>query len=358
MIGASPEPAMLETASETYTIREYQAADEAAVLSLLIRSLGGGGSFDRTAEFWRWKHFQNAFGASQLLVAANEEMLGLRAFLRWSFRTPQGRLRAVRAVDTATHPEYRRLGVFSRLTKAALARAHSDGVHMVFNTPNAQSMSGYMRLGWQWVGRPRLLVRILNPVRCALGLVARSRRFGSSDDTAGIVGPSLRPVDSLFDHREHLERILNLDDRLCAKGIRTERSPAFIRWRYVLPPSPRYFVHWSGEKPVTGILIFRPNIRRGLREIMLSEFLIGYGAALEMRVLIQELVRRVQADYLVASASPGTQHWGMLRRAGFLPLPPSAGPNFTVRPLDLPPGALDPVRLAHWRLSLGDLELF
>lgn len=349
---------MLDTVRDTYTIREYQAEDEAAVLSLLIRSLGGGGSFDRTAEFWRWKHFQNAFGASQLMVAANAEMLGLRAFLRWDFRTPQGAFRAVRAVDTATHPDYRRLGVFSRLTDAALARARSDGVHLVFNTPNAQSMPGYLKLGWQLVGRPRLLVKVLNPVRFALGLARRSRRRGTGGDTADLLPSSPQPVDSLFDQSDHLDRILSLDDRLCAAGIRTARSPAFIRWRYALPPSPRYFVHWSGEKPVTGIVIFRPNIRNGLREIMVCEFLIGYGAAPEIRILIQELVRQVRADYLVAAARPGTQHWGMLRRAGFLPLPPSVGPNFTVRPLDLPPGAPDPTKLGGWRLSLGDLELF
>jgi len=310
-------------------------------------------------EFWRWKHFENAFGVSQLLVAANDEMLGLRAFLRWTFKSPAGRLRAVRAVDTATHPGYRRLGVFSRLTKAAIERARAEGVNLVFNTPNPQSMPGYLKMGWQFVGRPRLLIKVLNPVRIALGrLTARPRRKPDPADLLRLLRMPARSVESLLEQGDSLERLLALDDTFTRDGIRTDRSPAFLRWRYASPPSPRYFALWLGAKPLSGAAIFRPNIRRGLREIMLCEFLIGYGAGPEVRALIHELRRHVRADYIVAAATPGTQHWGLLRRAGFIPLPERVSLNFTTLPLDLPQGGPDPTRLDQWRLSLGDLELF
>ena len=160
----------------TFTIRDYQPDDEQGVMTLLHAALGEGGSFARTVDFWRWKHFQNPFGRSQLLLAANAQVLGLRAFMRWGFVAPSGRLRAVRAVDTSTHPDYRRVGIFSKLTQQSVEQARADGVNLIFNTPNPQSMAGYLKMGWQLTGRPRLLIRPLNPLRMIPALIMRPKR--------------------------------------------------------------------------------------------------------------------------------------------------------------------------------------
>lgn len=341
-----------------YAIRHYRPDDGEQVLAFLQMVLGEGGAFARTSEFFQWKHIDNHFGPSQMLLAENHEILGVRAFMRWGFNTPQGQVRAVRAVDTATHPGYRRLGVFSRLTKASLEQAKGDGVHLIFNTPNPASMAGYLKLGWKSVGRPRILVRILNLPRLALGALShRRRRLTEKDVTMFFRGPQ-RSVDELLAHEERIAAILRLEDELCGDGIRSDRSSNFLRWRYADVPSPKYFAFWSGKSPVTGALIFRPSIRRGLREIMLCELLMGYGAAPELRALIGAFSRTIRADYIVTAATPGTEHCGLLRRAGFIPLPERAGPNLVVYPLNWPVGTLDPTRLEHWRLSLGDLEIF
>jgi GNAT superfamily N-acetyltransferase len=341
-----------------FDIREYADADEEQVLALLRATLGVGGSFDRSADFWRWKHFENPFGASQLLLAANGEVLGLRAFMRWRFRTPSGTIRAVRAVDTSTHPGYRRLGIFSKLTQASLERARADWVNLIFNTPNPQSMAGYRKLGWQLVGRPRLMMRPLRPLRLAAAVLGRRNGHSDREALSSILSVPPTPLERLFDHADRVEQILGFDDAFAVDGMRTDRSVAFLRWRYGAAPTPRYYPLWTGATPLTGVIIFRPNIRRGLREIMVCEFLIGYGSAKHTQDLIRQLIAMVRADYLVAAASPGTQHWGMLRRSGFFPLPAGAGPNLTVLPLNWPPGEMDPGRLESWRLSLGDLEIF
>ncbi len=355
---AGVDMAVAADARFTFAIRDYQPQDEDQVLRFLRMVLGEGGAFTRTAEFLRWKHVHNHFGPSQILLAAGDEILGLRAFMRWRFNTPEGPIGAVRAVDTATHPHYRRLGVFSRLTRASLDRAKADGVHVVFNTPNPTSMAGYLKLGWRSVGRPRLLVRILNVPRLVIGPFSRRPRRLAAAEMTTFFQRSARSVEELLAHRERLGSILRLDDELCRDGIRTQRSAEFLRWRYAESPGPNYFALWTGTSPVTGALVFRPNVRHGLREIMLCEFLVGYGAAPEVRALIDVLRRTVRADYVVAVATPGTEHWGLLRRAGFLPLPERVGPNFVTYPLQWPANAPDPTTLGHWRLSLGDLELF
>ena len=129
-------------------MRRADDSDRPSVLDLLAGSLG----WDRDqkfAELFAWKHVRNPFGPSAAWVAVEHEaVVGFRTFLRWQFEHPDGRTRrAVRAVDAATSPAHRRQGIFRRLTLTAVDELIAEGVDFVFNTPNANSRPGYLRMG-------------------------------------------------------------------------------------------------------------------------------------------------------------------------------------------------------------------
>ena len=64
-------------------VRPYVAGDEAGVLQLLQAALGGGPADHRPSSFFRWKHLENPFGPSYLLVAERDgRLIGLRALMR------------------------------------------------------------------------------------------------------------------------------------------------------------------------------------------------------------------------------------------------------------------------------------
>jgi GNAT superfamily N-acetyltransferase len=137
------------------TIRRASRADLPEILTLAQRSLGWLGD-DADTRFFAWKHFENPFGESPMWVAeADGRLAGFRTFLRWDLCTPTGQVRhAVRAVDTATDPDFQGRGIFTRLTLAALDELRAEGVDFVFNTPNDQSRPGYLKMGWHLVARP------------------------------------------------------------------------------------------------------------------------------------------------------------------------------------------------------------
>lgn len=337
-----------------FSIRTYQPGDEVGVLDLLRQALGDGRAFDRTSAFWRWKHFQNPFGPSLLMVAVNNEIAGLRAFMRWRFRVGAHTVTAVRAVDTATHPAYRRHGVFSTLTSLTVDRARAEGVDLIFNTPNRFSLPGYLKLGWTYIGRPHLLVRVLKPARIARALL---RGSAEPEDDGSVPKVPMVPLEMLLAKADGLRSLLAENNALCADRIRTDRSIAFLRWRYGGAPTLPYYAYWREGEPRTAVAIFRPNRRRGLREIMLGELLLGGSAVPDAAAVIRELIDAVEADYLVAHAPRGSVHARVLRRAGFIPIP-RLGPYFTVRPLSPLAAQVAATRPAQWHLSLGDLEVF
>ena len=178
-------------------VRPYRDADEQAVLGLLNDALGGGPAGTRPAEFFRWKHLENPFGRSFMLVAeADGRIVGLRAFMRWEFVAGDRRFRAVRAVDTATHPDHQGKGIFSRLTLEALDSLR-DQADFVFNTPNEKSLPGYLKMGWSVVGRVPIRIRVRRPIRFA----TRARSWRSASELGQVPSSSAAPASELLDEQ-------------------------------------------------------------------------------------------------------------------------------------------------------------
>jgi GNAT superfamily N-acetyltransferase len=324
-------------------IRPFAATDEPEVLELLDAALGDGPAGRRAPDFFRWKHQANPFGPSFMLVAeADERLVGLRAFMRWRFAAGGRVLRAVRAVDTATHPDFQGMGVFSRLTRAALDALNGE-VDLVFNTPNQKSGPGYLKLGWQEVGRVQVAVRVRRPLRL---LTRRGGHRPAPEVRADLAATVL--ADSYA-----LGRLLRREPT--PRGLATPRDPDFLAWRYSAAPLLGYRAvteERGGE--LTGVAIFRVRRRGALWESTIAEVLAG-GDTATARRLLGKVAWSAPVDHLTLHAS-GASH---LRRgaamAGFLPSP--AGISLVVNPRreDIRP---DPTDLGAWSLSLGDLEVF
>ena len=144
-------------------IREADHTDIPKILNVLKASLGETSS-KKTEEVWRFKHIDNPFGESLVLVAEeNNYIVGVRAFMRWKWQRGDQVYSAFRAVDTATHPDHQGKGIFKKLTLRALEIGKERGVHFVFNTPNTQSKPGYLKMGWEVVDRLRTCLLYTSP---------------------------------------------------------------------------------------------------------------------------------------------------------------------------------------------------
>jgi GNAT superfamily N-acetyltransferase len=326
------------------TVRPAAPEDRAAVLELLSASLGWlpNEYFER---FFAWKHEQNPFGASPGWVAVDgDRVVGFRTFLRWEYLGRGGRsYRAVRAVDTATHPEYQGRGIFRRLTMAALDDLRAEGVSFVFNTPNSQSRPGYLKMGWSEVGRLPASVRLRSPgaaVRVAQARVPADRASTPTD-----VGRSA--IEALDDP--------SLPDLLASlppeSRLNTRRTDAFLRWRYGFPPL-EYRALTVSNRAADGVALFRLRRRGPALECALCDVLVPGGDTAVERRLLRSVARESGADYVIRIGGPAAEVTGFVRL-------PGQGPVLTFRPVDDEPGAETPGgALEDWRLSLGDVELF
>jgi hypothetical protein len=332
-----------------YELSEYQEGDEPAVLELLAASLGPGPTGERSPELFRWKHLRNPFGPSLMLVAREgDRVIGLRAFMRWEFLVEGRTVRAVRAVDTATHPDHQGTGVFSRLTRAGVDALRGD-VDLIFNTPNQRSGPGYLKLGWRPVGRMPVGIRVRRPLRFAAGLP--SLRAGAEAPDAGTPPVDAPPPAPALDRAGPLLEELRPDPR----RFTTPRHLDYLRWRYAEAPFDyRAVAEEQGGRPA-GLAVFRLRPRGSLWEASVTDLLVPPGDRRMARRLLRRVARSGAFDHLTCSFPPGSDAGRAARGAGFLPAP--WGPRLVVNPL-VPASGPDPTEMSSWGLSLGDLEIF
>jgi GNAT superfamily N-acetyltransferase len=332
-----------------YELSAYQARDEPAVLELLAASLGPGPTGRRSPELFRWKHFRNPFGPSLMLVAREgDRVIGLRAFMRWEFRVEGRAVRAVRAVDTATHPEHQGRGVFSRLTRAAVDALRGE-VDLIFNTPNERSGPGYLKLGWRPVGRVPVGVRVRRPLRFAAGLPSL-RGVG---DPGGKAAPPVDapPAADALDRAGPLLEEVTPDPR----RFTTPRNLDYLRWRYGEAPFDYRAVSVERGGRPAGLAVFRLRSRGSLWEASVTDVLVPPGDRGLARSLLRRVARSGTVDHLTCSFPPGSDARLAAGGVGFLPAP--WGPRLVVNPL-VPGWDPDPTDMSSWGLSLGDVEIF
>jgi hypothetical protein len=329
-------------------------ADTDQIVSLLKLSLGNEGPIPRDRDYWSWKHMNSPFGRSPMLVAdVGGSLVGLRAFMHWRWRSGSRKIRAVRAVDTVTHPDWRGQRIFYRLTLSLIEQMKADEVSFIFNTPNNLSRPGYLKMGWSSLGPLSVWIRPCRPLKFIQKMIWRER------------GQEV-PITSEHEE-ESIQEFLNhskANDFL--KGLRAEDSrlvtpitPEYLRWRYDDIPGFDYHIscRWRGNSGAA--IVSRIRARGTVRELRLCEILVNSNdESIKLATqLIQELMRNSRTEYVAALAGPRTPERRVLLNSGFL-LAPRVGPVLTVLPLSLSAKESDPLRRRTWRLSIGDLELF
>lgn len=201
------------------------------IIALLHKSF----TSDHTKEKFIWKHFDNPFGKSYgLLAIDNNLIVGLRMFMRWEFKKGDRVIKAIRPVDTCTHPEYQGRGIFKKLTLTGLENIKNE-YDLIFNTPNEKSRPGYLKMGWQEIG-------IENQYK--LGVV---NLFNSSYDFKII--PTVDKINPSF---------LNIEGS-------TNLTNAYLKWRY-----------FDGSYHIAkfqdgGIVIFKISKVKGIKTLILFD---------------------------------------------------------------------------------------
>lgn len=332
-------------------IRPVEESDDPAIIHLLKASLGND-TIPKSEALWDWKHRQNPFGPSYMLLAEDAgTIVGLRAFMKWNWCRNQKLYPAVRAVDTATHPDYQGKGIFRKLTMRQLEICREDNIRFVFNTPNRQSLPGYLKMGWEEQGPMPVKIRLLNPLKIAWWKI---NRRGSEPE--GTDQPDPTPFQKwTSDVIQMGDRELQVEDQIV-----TFKSAHYISWRYA--GNPLFNYNYLTDKE-NFLLIMRIKLHGPLRELRITDFFIT-GKIRDYREIrtylhhaVMNYCRQNRIDFISLSGQQYREYDRLFNWMGSFPVQ-HKGPLIVLRDLNMNEVFPSLLKRSNWGYSLGDMELF
>lgn len=304
------------------TVRNASEADIPAIVELLRLSLGEE-RIPKSEKLWRWKHLENPFGPSIVLLAFDREtLIGVRAFMRWDWEINGERILAARPVDTATHPQFLRLGIFQRLTLDAVNECKELGIDFLYNTPNKHSFPGYLKMGWRTFARMGIHLQPHVPWGTRRGLV--------SEPMKGIpTGTFKTPILGT------------------ARNLRTAYSTSYLEWRYARNPTAPYYMATVREMGAMSpaMVLFRLKRQGKLLEMRICDVLPSLKSAAMLPTF----------GGLASSLKAGIITWSGPVRVSALSVRTPLGPRIVVNRLN---PSIDFLTLAQWKPTIGDMEVF
>jgi len=311
-------------------IREATELDIPEILEVLKASLGETSS-KKTEAVWRYKHIENPFGKSLILVAVeNDTIIGVRALMRWKWQLGKQVFSALRAVDTATHPEHQGKGVFKKLTLKAIEIAKEHGDDFIFNTPNTQSLPGYLKMGWEEVDKLKIRIVPANPLNWLNVKQTWHYKITNNSSVAQLAGL----ISKYNDLKTEENKLFTL------------KSSEYLFWRYENNPLQKYEVKGDQDFYLSGYI----KEHKYFKELRITEHIFTDDTGFKkINSAIKEFSKKFGSQ-LITTSSELNSGFGF---SG------NYGPVLSMRDVNLDSNLKKELsQLNNWSYTLGDLELF
>ena len=104
-----------------FSVRQYRKGDEKNIVILLEQVFDGWPHFDlecTSLDHWKWKYLNNPLKMTSIIVGiSNDKIIGCDHAIYRNMYIQQKTQLCTYGTDTAIHPEYRRIGVYTKLNK-------------------------------------------------------------------------------------------------------------------------------------------------------------------------------------------------------------------------------------------------
>lgn len=339
-----------------YSVINIREIDDGRIATLLSINLSDTGVTKKTKEFWRWKHKDSYFGQTLGYGAFDgDELVSLRPFMQWQLRAGKSEvLKTLRPVDTVTAVSARRKGLFTKLTNKVL-NEEIYNFDLLFNTPNANSLPGNLKLGWNIYQQLALKLKITKPFLFV--------KFSLKNCRENSLSQVLCSVDCIYSVKElnsselsgFLEAAEFFEANRPFQGLRTPRTAQYLKWRYQEHPNAEYYVYKHFVNGIAvGFVIFRQENRKGIPGYVVCDVFVQEYTERALKATFDGMHKNIPLAFSIAHFMDGSLEAKVMRKCLYFPVKKI---NLAVNFLRDDEESLK-LKKMPWDLTFSELEVF
>ncbi len=323
---------------DSWICRDYQRGDEYQILTL-YKAVN---KREMTLGHWTWKFAKNPFGESVIkLMFDDNKLVGHYAIIPMKVKVQNKVVKAALSVNTATHPDYERQGIFSYLAEETYKKCQQEGFGFVYGFPNSKIYQPRIKkVGWKGFGKMTALEKKLE--------VQMPREMQRRE--------SIHPVEK-FDERVNL--LWNKTKK--SYSVTVPRTQEFLNWRFAEHPTVEYskFIFQGGSNEILGYLVLKTYTREDIIKGHIVDML-----CINQQSIVKDLVN-YSYNYFVEREIKNLSCWApegsfyaqVLEQEGFTRKEFEA--YFGIRTFDKEDELIMNVeQFGNWHLTMCDLDVF
>ncbi len=323
---------------DSWICRDYQSGDESPILTLYKEV----NNKEMTLAYWRWKFAKNPFGKAVMkLMFDDNKLIGLYAVIPMNVQVHKNLVKAALSVNTMTHPDYERQGIFTYLAEEVYEKCQREDFRFVYGFPNENSYYGFTRkLGWKDLGKMTALEKELG---------AQTAREKCKRDSIYSVEKLDERVNSLWNRTKDSYHVI------------VPRTEEFLNWRFAEHPAVKYakFISQDGSNEILGYLVLKIYTEGDETKGHIVDMLCVNEEDIVKDFLSYSYNYFVErgVDDLSCWASEGSLYAQVLKQEGFIRKEFEV--YFGVRAFDREDKlAGDVEQIDNWHLTMCDLDVF
>jgi GNAT superfamily N-acetyltransferase len=310
----------------TFTVSRATEADEESIIEL--ERLVWGAAEEATPEYFQWLTYMNPSGQAITHIAKDDsgQVISMHIVLPAPALLKGKQIQAGISINIATHPDYRRNGLSTRVAKSVYQEAKQSGIDFLFSVPNPVSKGLFTgQNGFVELSSPLMLSRWIDP-----SIFLSQHGFNRLEKLSKLLTkPFLNHSRKSFQGKTRirfLERLedLKLEQILEPVDFCIAPTADWLKWRYENHPFRKYECAIVGKPDCPEVLVIFHVIEQYGRALIM-EFLVAQDTPLQtVQSLLDGVVEKCEAkgcSSLIGLGMPNSRKATLLKKSGFWVFP-------------------------------------